>query len=119
MARRKGGRETKYKGVKDLGNGSFRIRLYWKDPKTGETKERDRIVQAASATEAHALRRTLEVVDADRAAEPMGPRTIGDAADTWLREITSRRLEEDPAQLHLCHATKLRYEGSVRDFIKP
>jgi hypothetical protein len=46
-------------------------------------------------------------------------RTPALRADEWLAEITTRKHDEDPEQLHLCRSTRLKYEACVADFIKP
>jgi integrase len=88
------------------------------DPKTGRRREIDRKVQAKSMAEAVRIR--IELQDGlDERPEPKPRLKLGEFADAWLAEITARRLEEDPTQLHLCNATKRRYTDSVAQFIKP
>lgn len=48
-----------------------------------------------------------------------GSRLLGDVAQAWVDEITTRRHEQDPRQLHLCPSTSKRYKGVVRNFVRP
>jgi integrase len=118
----KKGRKTRCAGIVDLGGGTYRVRVTMYDPKVDKRVERDRQVQAASLAEAMRLKLALEDAlkeELCNAAESKPRRKLGEAADAWLAEITARRREDDPTQLHLTHASRLRYEGSVRDFVKP
>ena len=54
---RTAGRKTRFQGVYVLGNGKYRLRIYFKEPLTG--KERDRVVEAASVENALDQKRAL------------------------------------------------------------
>ncbi len=131
------GKKTKHEGIRDLGDGWFLIRVTMRSPETGRRKDTARRVKAASLIDAIQKRDELErelrrekmevdvltIVPPVLEPAPAIARTerlkLGDIADAWLDELKMRRLEEDPTQLHLCNATRMRYEGSVRDFVKP
>lgn len=61
MSRReKSGRRTKYRGVRDLGGGEFLIRAYFRDPKTGRERQKERLVRARGVEQAFEQKRALE-----------------------------------------------------------
>jgi integrase len=113
------GKTTKHKGIQDLGEGWFRIRVIGRDPKTGHRREIDRKVQANGMREAVRIR--LAMIDALDKEQLVNapPKKVGEFARAWLEEIKKRPHEEDPEQLHLCNATRIRYEGSIEKFIVP
>lgn len=126
MGRINGGRKTRFLGVKDLGNGRFRIRAYWTDPTTGKEKEKERVIAARSVAEAFDQKRLLEqelagMLTAAPALESVSAtrRRLGDVADEWLKAIIAKRHDEDPMQPYLCPSTRRRYVSTVRDFVKP
>jgi integrase len=110
--------KTSQSGVQEIGAGLYRIRAARIDPKTGRRREIDRRVRARSVVEAARMR--LQILD-DLAGGPEQKlqQKLGDFADAWLADVSKRAHEEDPKQLHLCNATRVRYEGSVEVFIKP
>jgi integrase len=109
---------TSQRGVQEIGGGLYRIRGAKIDPKTGRRREIDRRVRARSVVEAARIR--LQILDElARAPEQRPLLKLGDFADAWLVEVSKRMHDEDPKQLHLCNATRVRYEGSVETFIKP
>ena len=124
MKKRKG-QSTRYKGVKALGSGRYRLRIYVTSPVTGRQKEVTKTVRARDAKEANRLRELEELrlrEDASGTPREIGLHAsmpFGQVADAWLEEVTSRRFDEDPAQLHLCPNTRDRYGASVRDALKP
>jgi integrase len=116
---RKRGRKTSHRGIKDLGNGEFAIRLYV------DGRDTMRKIKANGSREAAKIR--LGLIEQMKQNERSDAKAIdakqcmlfGDVADEWFREITTRRHAEDPMQLHLLETTRKRYEGSIRDFLKP
>lgn len=117
--KRREGRKTSFRGIKDLGNGLYRVRIVKKDPKTHKRIECDRKVKAKSVKEALAIKTRLENELVKGGRESKRLKRLGDAADVWLDEIVNRRHAEDPMQMHLCPSTRARFEASVRDFVKP
>ena len=117
---KKKGRRTKFAGVKALGDGKYRLRVYVTDPETGRQKEKMKTVRASGTAEAHRMKLDLEAeLRIGGVAASKTSTRFGDVADAWLSEITTRRLEEDPTQLHLCPSTRTRYTESVDDILKP
>ena len=115
---RQQGRKTRFRGVNTLGNGRYRVRVYFTDPLTGRQRERDRIINAKSVEEAfekkQALARVLETNGGRSSSER---KTVGETAVDWLEQSTSRmRSDGTPT---LAPLTRERYRRSVRDFIVP
>ena len=87
--------------------GTYRIRVYVKDPKTGRQRERDRVVQAASAAEAAEAREALRREYLEE-REPERPRlTTAAYARSWLAtklpalKPSTRRHYADALDLHI------------------
>lgn len=122
---KKRGRKTQYRGVKALGDGRYRLRVYVSDPVTGRRKEAVRTVRAKSAKDANRLKeleqlRVMRILDGEPTTEGWSDSMpFGELADAWLEEVTTRTLDDDPTQLHLCPNTRERYEQSVRLMLKP
>lgn len=78
-------RPTKYPGVKDTGDGTFRIRGKAKNVKTGELMHLDKIVEASSPLQASQLRIKLlaELTGQDRKQAQNRP-TLKQHATSWL-----------------------------------
>lgn len=82
---RQQGTPTRYPGVLKVDEGVFRVRIKLKDPRTGISREVDKLVRGVSAPEAAKVRSDLRaefeggVVD-----EVAGRRRIGDFAKSWL-----------------------------------
>jgi len=71
--------------------GTYRIRVYFVDPKTGQSRERDRLITAASALDAARIRaeESASAVEARGAGERLTLRTY---ATSWLtRKLLSVR----------------------------
>lgn len=75
---------TQYPGVRKVSQGKYWVRVKVKDPRTGKTREIDRVLEAARASEAAALREQLrkEVLDprSDLGARPR----MRELALSWL-----------------------------------
>ena len=112
------GRKTRFRGVYALGEGRYRVRIYYLDPMTGKRRERDRIIEARSAEAAFDQKRALA-----RAHEKGDPqdftrrKPLGELALQWLTEVTNRRRSDGTH--HLAPLTRRRYEHTVREFIVP
>ncbi len=115
---RQQGRKTRFRGVNTLGNGRYRVRVYFTDPLTGRHRERDRIINARSVEEAfekkQALSRALETNGGRCSSER---RTVGETAIDWLEQATARVRSDGTSTL--APLTQERYRRSVRDFIVP
>jgi len=118
------GRKTQFRGIKALGDGKYRLRIYVNDPKQGREIEIVRTVTAESVQDAYQAKQTLlvelrqKVEEVAPIASPVSMR-FGDVVDRWWAEISARKLEEDPAQAYLCPSTAARYETTVKQFLKP
>jgi len=101
-----------------LGEGRYRVRLYYRDPMTGNKRECDRVIQAnsveAAADQRRALARRLETGDAN-SFEPL--KTVGELATQWLEAITNRRRSDGTR--YLTPLTQRRYTHTVLEFIVP
>ena len=115
---KKRGRKTRYRGVQALGNDSYRVRVYCKDPLTGRARERERVIQAESIESAMAQRTKLarELREGDDYAS-VARKTLGDVATDWLNEMADRRRSDGSP--YLTPLTRQRYAATVRDFIVP
>ena len=116
------GRKTQFRGVKALGGGKYRLRIYVTDPRTKREVEKVMTVSAASAKEAYRLKEIEELKTREKKQEQVhaqGSVPLGQLAQSWLDEIKKRTHEEDPTQLHLAPATRDRYTQAVNDYIKP
>jgi len=117
------GRKTQFRGIKALGDGKYRLRIYVNDPKQGREIEIVRTVTAESVQDAYQAKQTLlvelrqKVEEVAPIASPVSMR-FGDVVDRWWAEISARKLEEDPAQAYLCPSTAARYETTVKQFLK-
>jgi hypothetical protein len=82
---KKQGKQTRYPGIQGLGNGSYRLRIKWRDPRTGKTKEVDRVAHAlGSPAEAARRRGTLRAeLEAGEQETKQGTR-VKDYARSWL-----------------------------------
>lgn len=113
----KRGRKTRYPGVMDVGKGMYRVRGKATCPRTGRTKEFDRVVeaenvQAAAASRLYIQRTLLEEVDGADV-----PATLGEYAARWLaKRLGDRRSDGRSA---LAPSTRERYRRSVEDVIVP
>src|SRR5256885_17038543 len=99
MENKRRGQPTQFRGVKSLGNGKYRLRVYAVDLRRGREVEHVKTVTASSAQEAHRLKEEFllsvkKQVD-DQADLHLSMR-FGDVADRWWTEISTRKLEEDP-----------------------
>lgn len=106
---RRSGTPTKYPGVIKLGSKTFRIRGKIRDPRTGQAKEVDRVVEDVSVQEAVHLR--AEMLEALRSsAEPASGRLkVGEYAQSWIRSKT----------LKLDAGTAERYADALDKHILP
>lgn len=90
---RKSGMPTRYPGVYRVEDNSHRVRGKVVDPRTGKTKEIDRLVIGVSAREASEMRAALikealgPAVDAQRMR-------VGEFAQSWIK---TKKLKLDPA----------------------
>lgn len=80
------GRSTRHKGVKALGSGRYRLRLYVTDPVTGRQREVVKTVEAKSVKDAVRLRQVEELRLRNERSEAQqtdlhGSMTFGDVAD--------------------------------------
>lgn len=81
--------KDRYRGIKRLGRGRYRIRARALDPATGRPAERDRIVECSGVTEAARMRD--ELAEEIRAGiERPTRRRLGDYASDWLEARTVR-----------------------------
>ena len=71
------------KGIKKLGPGFYRVRVYWTDPKTGEQKERK---QKCHGTREDALRVWQQFKAEVEAGGPRQRMTLTDYAQQWLKQ---------------------------------
>jgi integrase len=78
------GRTTAYPGVLRLGPGRYLARGEWKDPKTGKTREYERVIEASTTAEAARLRDAIRLELAE-GQTPRGKTTVRDFAESWLR----------------------------------
>ena len=105
-------------GVYALGNGQYRLRIYFRDPLTGKKRERDRVVEAESAEKALDQKRALTLALQKGAGDNCSAlKRVGELASEWLEEVTSRVRSDGSPQLS--PTTRRRYEGTVRDFVVP
>ena len=112
------GRKTRFQGVYALGNGKYRLRIYFRDPLTGKKRERDRVVEAASAEKALDQKRALTLaLQRGHEKNCSSLKRVGELASEWLAEVTDRVRSDGSPQL--APTTRRRYEGTVRDFIVP
>lgn len=114
---------TRQRGIKRLGDGRYRIRVYVMDPKTGRQKERDRVIEAESMKDAARVRvRLQEEALASLSDEHASTRSrkIGDVATAWLEhKLSAQRVTSEGSRPRLCPTTRLRYEASVKNVIVP
>lgn len=90
---RKSGTPTKYPGVKKLGNKKYRVRGKAIDPRTGKSKEVDRVLNNVTAQQA--ARKREELLDEVRAAGQTNQRMrVGEYAQLWMK---SKALKLDSA----------------------
>src|SRR5437868_1519899 len=76
------GSSTKYPGVKLVSNGLYRVRGKFTDPRSSQPKEVDKVVSAASAKDAAAIRGRL--LEEAAAARNMGRMTVGAFSKFWI-----------------------------------
>ena len=115
---RTAGRKTRFQGVYTLGNGKYRLRIYFRDPLTGKKRERDRVVEAVSAEKALDQKRALTLALQKGDGENCSLlKPVGELAGEWLEEVTGRVRSDGSSQL--LPTTRRRYERTVRDFIVP
>lgn len=86
QAMRSKGTVTKYPGVYMVNRDRFYLRARVVDPRTGQKKEVDRVVQAASAREAAALR--AELIESFATGPATGRVRVGDFARSWIESKT-------------------------------
>ncbi len=104
---RRHGKKTAYKGVIELRPpsggrggksrqaGEYRIRVYYQDPKTGRQRERDRVIKAASADEAFAMRHEVRREAAEESLHRNEERKrVLDCVISWL---SGRKSEVKPS----------------------
>lgn len=90
---RKLGTPTKYPGVYRVDENCFRVRAKVVDPRTGLTKEVDRLLTGVSARSASVQRCAL--IEEARATAPDAQRVrVGEFAQSWMK---SKKLKLDPA----------------------
>lgn len=112
------GRATRHPGVKKVTATTWRVRVYYRDPKTGREREIYRLVEARSADDA--ARRRLELKEQlapPGAREPASCSTVGDLAAQWLRGREEQRRPDGTSRL--TPATLARYEQSIQNWIVP
>lgn len=114
---RKPGRRTKIRGVQALGDGLYRVRAPYLDPKTGARIELDRVISATSVSDAarqkeemrsaaiaartpkrEARRRLVDAATSWAAArrdslKPSTAAVYGDALDRWIDELGDHYLD--------------------------
>ena len=79
------GKKTRYPGIKSLGEGRYRVRLKWRDPKTGKAKEVDRTFEGlASPAEANGRREELRAQLEAGELENRARMRVEDYARSWL-----------------------------------
>lgn len=114
------GRKTKYKGIKDLGNGTYCLRIV-ATPPGGKRVERQVTVQARSVAEAleHRIRIVAEMAAPPApAARARGPRsTLGEVARVWLDARIGATRRDGTSRL--APTTRARYEHAVGTMIAP
>lgn len=114
---------TSQRGIKRLGDGRYRIRVYVMDPKTGQQKERDRVIEAESMKDAARVRvRLQEEALASLSGVPASKRSrkLGDVATAWLEhKLSAQRVTSEGSRPRLCPTTRFRYEASVKNVIVP
>ncbi len=82
---RKKGKKTRYPGIQSLGAGSYRVRVKWRDPKTGKFKEIDRTFEGlASPAEANGRREELRARLEAGELEARARMRVQDYAHSWL-----------------------------------
>lgn len=116
----KRGRETRFRGVRDLGQGLYLIRSIVQDPKTGRRIERQRQIQARSATEALEAKLALEreIKSGDLGASELASRrTLGEVAGEWLERACAARRRDGTARL--APTTRDRYRVTIESSIVP
>ena len=88
--------KTKYPGIWKLSKRSFRIRARKTDPRTGQRKERDRVLTETNIRQALQARQELlsELGAEIRGHKPAAARqTVGEFAQLW---IESKAIHLDP-----------------------
>ena len=82
---RRTGKKTRYPGIQSLGDGSYRVRLKWRDPKTGKAREVDRTFEGlASPAEASGRREELRAQLEAGELETKSRIRVKDYAHSWL-----------------------------------
>ena len=115
MKKKREGRRTQFRGVKDLGNGHYLVRARRLD--AGRRVERERRVVAESLQEALEHRRQLEREISGEAPEQSARPTVGAFARQWLvQRRTTLRRDGTP---RLAPSTRRRYEHAVEVMILP
>ena len=82
---RRNGKKTRYPGIQSLGDGGYRVRMKWSDPKTGKAREVDRTFEGlASPTEANGRREELRAKLEAGQLETRSRMSVKDYARSWL-----------------------------------
>ena len=105
---RQSGEPTKYPGVYKVSKGTYRVRGKQVNPRTGKSKEVDRIVEVRTVREA--VRKRADLLEAMQDPIASGQRVrVGDYATSWLR---SKALKIDVG-------TAERYAEALENHILP
>jgi integrase len=90
---RKSGTPTRYPGIFRVDDNTHRVRAKAIDPRTGKTKEIDRLLNGVSAREASVMRAAMIKEALGPAADAQRMR-VGEFAQSWMK---SKKLKLDPA----------------------
>ena len=90
--RRNSSEKTRYPGVQRVSTSTYRVRAKVKDPRTGETKEIDQLVEGVSAQTAAAIRSERIVAVKEAIAQTSDRKRVGEYAQSWIK---SKALEID------------------------
>jgi len=116
------GRATATRGIKDLGNGRFLVRARVKDPSTGREVERERRVSANGIREAKLIKIRFEDELANaptqvaRAPERV-QRLLGNYARDWLERKCAAKRRDGTSRLD--PSTRARYANTIKNLIVP
>lgn len=90
---RKSGTQTRYPGIIRVDDNTYRVRAKVTDPRTGRTKEIDRLIVGVSAREA-AEQRAVLIKESQLPAAVATRQRVGEFAQSWMK---SKLLKLDPA----------------------
>ncbi len=76
---------TKYKGIKRIGSKGYEVRIRWKDPQTGKSRDQKRICKG-SVEDAHQMQLMLLAEVVDGGGEEQHRMTLGECGTLWFKQ---------------------------------